>query len=186
MMARLTCHVTIRSGGQTGVDRAALDFAIANAIPYAGWCPRGGWAEDLMTPPGLLAKYPGLAETPSAQPEQRTAWNVRDSRATLVLTDDPDLDTSHGTRFTILCAELIFLRPFHIVNLASAEAADLAAQWLVTLMASSGDDTFVVNVAGPRESDAPGIDARTLAVLPRILRPASGLRDVRDDAHHRD
>jgi hypothetical protein len=69
----------IVSGGQSGVDRAALDVAIARGIPYGGWCPKGGWAEDMPAPPGLLAHYPHLRETPSADPAERTAWNVRDS-----------------------------------------------------------------------------------------------------------
>jgi hypothetical protein len=73
-----TLRLNVRSGGQSGVDRAALDVAIAHSIPYSGWCPLGGWAEDFPTPPGLLAAYPQLTETPSAETEQRTAWNVRD------------------------------------------------------------------------------------------------------------
>src|SRR5262245_3516652 len=97
-------QLILRSGGQSGVDRAALDFAIANAIPYEGWCPRGGWAEDFTTPTGLLSKYPRLIETPSAEPDQRTLWNVRDSDATLVMTLD-GVARSTGTWFTIRCAE---------------------------------------------------------------------------------
>ena len=73
----------IVSGGQTGVDRAALDAAIARGIAYGGWCPQGGWAEDCPEPPGVLARYPLLRETPSADPAQRTEWNVRDSDASL-------------------------------------------------------------------------------------------------------
>src|SRR5215831_15765508 len=96
--------VIIRSGGQTGVVRAALDYAVRASIPYDGWCPRGGWAEDLSAPPGLLDQFPRLKETPSADPRQRTAWNVRDSDATIVLM--PGAADSPGTRFTILCAEL--------------------------------------------------------------------------------
>lgn len=42
--------LTIVSGGQTGVDRAALDVAIEQGIPYRGWCPKGGWAEDRPSP----------------------------------------------------------------------------------------------------------------------------------------
>ena len=76
----------IVSGGETGVDRAALDFAIAMGIDYGGWCPRGGWADDLPRPPGLLRVYPRLNETPASDPEQRTRWNVRDSDATLIIT----------------------------------------------------------------------------------------------------
>ena len=56
------------SGGQSGVDRAVLDVAIARGIDYGGWCPKDGWAEDLSAPPGLLAKYPQLKETPLADP----------------------------------------------------------------------------------------------------------------------
>ena len=60
--------LTLALGGQTGVDRAALDVAIELGIPYSGWCPKGGWAEDLAAPPGLLAKYPRLKETPLPDP----------------------------------------------------------------------------------------------------------------------
>ncbi|HEY8504160.1 MAG TPA: putative molybdenum carrier protein, partial [Gemmataceae bacterium] len=108
--------LTLRSGGQTGVDRAALDFALERGIPYGGWCPRGGRAEDIPEPPGLLARYPQLTETPSAQPEQRTAWNVRDSHATLILTCGNA--ASPGTEWTRTCAKSIFLKPCCVVDLA--------------------------------------------------------------------
>src|SRR5581483_11936953 len=64
--------VKILSGGQTGVDRAALDAAITRGLPCGGWCPKGGWAEDMPGPPGLLALYPMLQETPLGDPAQRT------------------------------------------------------------------------------------------------------------------
>ncbi len=89
-MATLSIH----TGGQTGVDRAALDFALARGLSYGGWCPRGGWAEDFPVAPGLLAEYPRLTETPSDLPEQRTAWNVRDSHATLILVRGDELSRS--------------------------------------------------------------------------------------------
>jgi hypothetical protein len=69
----------IISGGQTGIDRASLDAAIEMGVDYCGWCPKGGWAEDFRQPPGLLARYPLLREAPSAEPIQRTEWNVRDA-----------------------------------------------------------------------------------------------------------
>lgn len=69
----------IISGGQTGVDRAALDWAIANRIPHGGWCPKGRRAED-----GPLPRRYKLRETPSRSYAQRTRWNVRDSDATLI------------------------------------------------------------------------------------------------------
>ena len=88
----------IISGGQTGVDRAALDVAIERGMTWGGWCPKGGWAEDFPDPPGLLAKYPKLRETPLSHPLQRTEWNVRDSDATLIITDGEDMSVSIGTR----------------------------------------------------------------------------------------
>src|SRR5437660_8982603 len=69
------------SGGQTGVDRAALDVAIELGLPCGGWCPKGRRAEDGRIP----GRYP-LKETPSWVYPQRTEWNIRDSDGTLVLT----------------------------------------------------------------------------------------------------
>src|ERR1700720_4120148 len=85
------------SGGQSGVDRAVLDVAIALGIDYGGWCPKNGWAEDLPAPPGLLAKYQRLKETPLADPAQRTEWNVRDADACMIVVGDTGLEVSKGT-----------------------------------------------------------------------------------------
>jgi len=71
-MARSRAIHAIRSGGQTGVDRGALDAARAAGVPLCGWCPRGGWAEDAPEAPGIRLAYPELQETPSADPVQRT------------------------------------------------------------------------------------------------------------------
>ena len=79
--------IKLLSGGQSGVDRAVLDVALARGIAYGGWCPKGGWAEDFPKPPGVLAKYPQLAETPLVDPAQRTEWNVRDADACLIVVD---------------------------------------------------------------------------------------------------
>src|SRR5271170_6348615 len=85
------------SGGQSGVDRAVLDVVLARGIEYGGWCPQGGWAEDFPAPPGLLAKYPRLKETPLADPAQRTEWNVRDAQACMIIVDAGGVDVSAGT-----------------------------------------------------------------------------------------
>ena len=87
----------IISGGQTGIDRAALDAAIEMGVEYGGWCPKGGWAEDFRKPPGLLARYPLLRETPSAEAIQRTEWNVRDADRLMILIDVSGIGVSKGT-----------------------------------------------------------------------------------------
>lgn len=79
MTASVRKIAKIRTGGQSGVDRAAMDFAIEHGIPYCGWCPKGGWAEDYPDPPGLLRDYPELQETSSSGTEQRTKWNMREA-----------------------------------------------------------------------------------------------------------
>ena len=76
----MTTSFKIVSGGQTGADRAALDFALAHEIPHGGWCPAGRWAED-----GVLDAGYQLHETPGADPAERTEWNVRDTEATAIL-----------------------------------------------------------------------------------------------------
>src|SRR3954454_8651242 len=78
---RAVMFTKIVSGGQTGVDRAALDVALALGIPCGGWCPKGRKAEDGP----IEDRYP-LSETPSSDYRQRTLWNIRDSDATLILT----------------------------------------------------------------------------------------------------
>src|SRR6476660_5622462 len=91
-------RIRIISGGQTGADRAALDFAIDNGIPYGGWCPKGRLAED-----GPLAQYYALQQTPTKAYPQRTEWNIRDSDGTILFTINPNL--SGGSRKTYLLAK---------------------------------------------------------------------------------
>ena len=86
----------IRTGGQSGVDRAAMDVARMYNIPLCGWCPKYGWAEDYPAPPGLLADYPELTETPSEGTAQRTQWNMRDADAILTIIPE-DSRPSTGT-----------------------------------------------------------------------------------------
>ena len=120
----------IISGGQSGVDRAALDVAIERGMEWGGWCPKGGWAEDFPNPPGLLPHYPHLKETPLPHPLQRTEWNVRDSDATLILTDAKGLQVSIGTQRAHSYAHH-HAKPLLMVDATDAERArprgDLAA-----------------------------------------------------------
>jgi hypothetical protein len=153
-MAQIT---TILSGGQSGVDRAALDFAIGRGITYGGWCPKGGWAEDFPDPPGVLARYPNLRETPERDPRQRTDWNVRDSDATLVLTRSSA--SSPGTAFAMACAER-YGKLYLIADVDAPDAAGRIRAWL-----SENPSIRALGIGGPRESEAPGIYRATLAIL---------------------
>jgi hypothetical protein len=159
----MALQITILSGGQTGVDRAALDAAIEKGLAYRGWCPRGGSAEDLPEPPGLVARYPHLRETPDADPTERTRWNVRDSDRLLVLTDSSGIAVSKGTELARDVA-LKRERPCLVLDLDARDALEQARAFL-----GEGEEGMAVCIAGPRESEAPGIYAKTRAFLRQIL-----------------
>jgi Circularly permutated YpsA SLOG family len=152
----------IVSGGQTGIDRAALDVALELGLFYGGWCPRGGWAEDLPNPPGLVAIYPGLQETPETSPLQRTRWNVRDSDRLMVLVDSAGLSVSKGAESTLAFAERLD-KPHTVIDLNASGAADQAVVFL-----SGARARLALCIAGPRESEAPGIYAKAVPFL-RVL-----------------
>jgi hypothetical protein len=152
--------ITIISGGQTGADRAALDLAIERGIPHGGWCPRGRMAEDGPLP----ARY-ALRETPTRKYAQRTAWNVRDSDATVVfsLASEP----RGGTRLTLLLTERMGKPVLHLSRDALALDADCAvagaAERLLAFLRENAVRTL--NVAGPRASQEPEIGAFVRSVL---------------------
>lgn len=142
------------SGGQTGVDRAALDVARELGVPCGGWCPRGRRAEDGPIP----ESYP-LRETPSASYPERTAWNVSDSDGTLVVTRGRPRG---GTALTVSLARRAG-KPVIVANLeGGANAAEIRAFLLEHRIR-------VLNVAGPRESEAPGIHDQAAALLRELL-----------------
>jgi hypothetical protein len=147
----------IISGGQTGVDRAALDVAIERGMPWGGWCPKGGWAEDFPDPPGLLVKYSHLNETPLPHPLQRTEWNVRDSAASLIVTDSGGIAVSIGTSRGQRWARQ-HGKPLLIIDATDPDAARHAAIWVKAQQQRFGGD-MTLSIGGPRESEAPGIYA---------------------------
>lgn len=149
----------IVSGGQSGVDRAALDVALALGIPCGGWCPRDRYAED-----GRIGDRYQLAETTSGDTAQRTEWNVRDSDGTLVLTRG---NPSGGTALTIRFARAM-ARPFLIVDLAEPLDPDQARLWI------RENRIGVLNVAGPRETKVPGIHNQASAFLRAVLGAGKG------------
>ncbi len=141
------------SGGQTGVDRAALDAARALGIGVGGWCPAGRWAED-----GPIAtRYP-LRETPQADPAVRTRWNVRDSAATLILHRGT---LAGGARLCLETAEALG-RPVQCVALTGGPPEAGVIAWM---QSRNGR----VNIAGPRASEAPGIYEEAYAYLIDLL-----------------
>jgi len=173
---RRSARLRVVSGGQSGVDRAALDAARALGLPRGGWCPRGRWAEDGAIP----AAYP-LDEIPQseglrvaagdeareaghrdAELAQRTEWNVRDSDATLVIVGQRPL--SGGSLLTAELAQS-YRRPLRVVELArDPDPAKLRA-WLAEHRVRT------LNVGGPRASEAPDLGAGARAFLERALRP---------------
>ncbi|MDG2991495.1 putative molybdenum carrier protein [Candidatus Synechococcus calcipolaris G9] len=158
-------HFILRTGGQSGVDRAVLDFAIHYGLPYEGWCPWGGWAEDYPQPPGLLADYPHLQETASPEPEQRTHWNIRDSDATLILVYGSIFNQrSPGTQLTQAIAQDMN-RPCLILDIGQREAYLKLQQWCSELVQRFQEQNFCLNIAGPRESEVSGIYQRSYEFL---------------------
>jgi len=144
----------IISGGQTGVDRAALDVAVELEIPCGGWCPKGRRAEDGVIPD----QYP-LEETSSAEYPLRTGLNVQDSDGTLILTCG---SPRGGTALTIKLAQK-HRKPYLMVDLSAEEDVSRIQGWV------KKSKIRILNVAGPREGEAPGIYVRAFYFLKRIL-----------------
>ena len=162
----------IVSGGQSGADRAALDAAIEAAIPYGGWCPNGGWAEDMPEPPGVLALYPDLRPTPETSPGQRTEWNVRDSDALMVLVDSASLAASKGTGFALNCAAVL-KKPHIILDIDAPDALPKAQGFLADRAGGR------LCIGGPRESEAPGIYTKALALVTALFELTNSLPRAR-------
>jgi len=141
----------IISGGQTGADRAGLDFALETGLPHGGWCPRGRKAEDGAIPSRYL-----LREHPSAGYPARTKANVRDATLTLVFSPRP---LTKGSRLTVDCCDKE-RKPCIVLQNFPDAAAD-ATELRHTLPTFGG----MLNVAGTRESSCPGMYAHVLQVL---------------------
>ena len=147
----------IVSGGQTGVDRGALEAAIVAGIPHGGWCPRGRFAEDGTIPPHYQ-----LVECESSAYQVRTERNVVDSDGTLILYRSP---LSAGTALTLKFVRR-HRRPHLMVNVDLPPHPDRIRAWF-------GEQRIrVLNVAGPRESNHPGIQEASTALLLVVLTDA--------------
>lgn len=151
----------IRTGGQTGVDRAALDFARKNNIPIVGWCPKNGWAEDMQNYPGVRTFYPELKETPEEDVSQRTKWNVRDSHATLIISPKQS-KISNGTNLTEQTAKE-YKRPYLEVN--DEKDIDKVFDFLNKL-----GNEITLNIGGPRESECSEAYQITTNILEKVFK----------------
>ena len=148
--------IKIVSGGQSGVDRAALDFALENQISCGGWCPKGRLAED-----GRIDKRYPLQETKTKDYRVRTKANVEDSDGTLILYIDK---LGNGTALTQQIAKHL-KKPYLLIRLDRdyfEKSAELHS-WLAS------NKIEVLNIAGPRESSNPGIYAKALKFLKKVF-----------------
>ena len=144
----------IVSGGQTGVDRAALDSALQLGLDCGGWCPKWRKAEDGR----IDDRYP-LTETPNKSYSQRTEWNVRDSDATLIIIRR--LPLTGGTAFTFEMAQQ-YEKPVLVVDLAHTDT-EAVTKWLIK------NNIQTLNIAGPRESKQSGIYSESKDFLLQLL-----------------
>jgi putative molybdenum carrier protein len=159
---RMGRQLEVWSGGQTGVDRAALDAALDLGLPIGGWVPRGRLAEDGQVP----ARYSQLREAESPEYATRTRLNVEATDATLVLRMG---QATGGTLETMETARSLG-RPMLEIDLEAndpAAAAKSGIQWLEALLTTR--PSLRLNVAGPRASLAPEAYARARAVLERVF-----------------
>ena len=164
---RSASSFTIVSGGQTGVDRAALDAALTRGIAVGGWCPRDRRSEDGAIP----ARYP-LRETAARSYAVRTEWNVRDSDGTLILILN---ELSSGTRLTVDAAQS-HGKPLYVEHLAvpagpilltaensQDEQAESVVEWI------RRHKIRILNVAGPRGSSSALIYSKARAFMELVL-----------------
>lgn len=154
----------IVSGGQTGVDRAALDIALELKIPHGGWCPYGRKAEDGIIPEKYNLKE---APPPSADEEldpdaiykKRTELNAKDSDGTLIIIKDAPMG---GTLYTIEMLEK-HKKPYLIFTLSSPLEINDISSWVIK------NNIYKLNVAGPRASQTPGIYDEAYNILNELL-----------------
>ena len=181
----------IVSGGQTGVDRGALDVALDLDVECGGWCPAGRLAEDGMIP----ERYPVVELTDGGYAE-RTAQNVADSDGTLIISNGEPIG---GTRETVeRCVEM--QKPYLVIDCKVVpidQAIDLAVGFVSHLSsraiameltnvrtrltaekAPGRRGNLVLNVAGPRASQWPEGHAVTSQIISAILRRISGQNDA--------
>ena len=152
----------IISGGQTGVDRGAIEAALELGFPYGGLIPKGRLAEDGIVP----LKFDKMEESTRKDYLYRTEWNVVHSDATLILSRERTL--TGGTKRTAEFCEK-HGKPYMIDNPESPIETDRGLEMFYWIEAEFGMRPIVLNIAGPRESKAPGIQSATREFVKRII-----------------
>lgn len=148
--------IVIITGGQTGVDRAAMDVALQYRFPLSGWCPKGRLAED-----GTISdRYP-LRETTTSEYSLRTLLNIKDSDATLFIYDQ-FMDEGTDLAFHMAKKEE---KPIYLLNTYLNHNPEIQSivLWL------KKENIQRLNIAGPRESKSPGIYDCAAKILSKLL-----------------
>lgn len=176
----------IRSGGQSGADRASLDVARKSNIPICGWVPKNGWAEDMTEAPGVLALYPELEDSGAEDVNVRTNWNVRDADVLIAFIADGSEDflehgtCSPGTDYTVRSA-IDYKKPYIVCDIYDVlgdfgELDDMRStniekhikiivEWLHQLE----QQNVIIDIGGPRESEAPGTYSAVTEILSKVF-----------------
>lgn len=155
----------IISGGQTGVDQAALNAAIDLGLEHGGWCPPGRICEE-----GIIPDRYNLEETPTEKSTNapsilrslRTEWNVKDSEATLILSPK-NAESDPGTDWTLKCV-IKYNKLYLIADPLVENTAGKILTWLCS------NSFKILNIAGPAESKYPGIGEKTYELLYRVVK----------------
>jgi len=172
------------SGGQTGVDQAALRAARDCGLEIGGWCPPGRVSEDGVIPAEFPLKetpHERSPEAPDVPRSQRTEWNVRDSDGTLVIAPAGENRQDPGTDWALRCARRN-ARHFLVCDPYDPSAGSKILEWLDALQIST------LNVGGPGEGTSPGIGERAYALLLEIffLREDDDSRQLNSSRGHED
>ena len=157
-------HLTkVISGGQTGVDQAALRAASDSRLDIGGWCPPGRVCETGVIPSEFPLKETPNDRSPDAPDvprSQRGEWNVRDSDGTVAIVTGERRDA--GTEWTMKCAKRD-QRPLLVCDVDDPDAKEKIRRWLVA------NAIGTLNVAGPRETASPGIGGKAYRLLKQVF-----------------